>query len=155
MQTIFKHLSIDYIKHLPLWSLGRNVLPEIASAANDVGSSKEEKTPPYGSCWVLPDGAPPAALPRLMGQHQATRVELAAEISRQVDDEKSFIHGSMHSAYGKRVEIDGTWTVYHVFSGVPAEINGRMLDGMSAAEATEYVLRANAGNAKRRLGLSV
>lgn len=57
---------------------------------------------------------------------------------------------SMHSHYGRRIERDGTWTVYHVFTGLPAEIGGRFMLDLEEAEATRTMTWVNAGNVERR-----
>jgi hypothetical protein len=45
--------------------------------------------------------------------------------------------------FGRRVESDRQWTVYHVFSGVPAIISGHELSGLSRATATASMLWLN------------
>jgi hypothetical protein len=57
---------------------------------------------------------------------------------------------SMHNQYGRRIERDGTWTVYHVFSGVPAQIGGQSMYGLDKARATETMVWVNASNVERR-----
>ncbi|WP_346907112.1 hypothetical protein [uncultured Roseibium sp.] len=59
---------------------------------------------------------------------------------------------SMHSEYGKRVENDGSWTVYHVFTGGPATIGGDLMQGMNAKNAQDQMTRTNADNTIRRAG---
>ena len=39
--------------------------------------------------------------------------------------------------FGRRVEADGRWTVYHVFTGVPAVVAGYQLSDLSHFSATE------------------
>lgn len=59
--------------------------------------------------------------------------------------------------YGRRIEADRSWTVYHVFSGVPAHADGRAMVGLSQADATSGMLALNFYHAcrrKERLGLS-
>ncbi|WP_363802309.1 hypothetical protein [Mesorhizobium sp.] len=48
--------------------------------------------------------------------------------------------------YGRRVEQDGSWSIYHVFTGVPAVILGRRLTGMSRPIATRCMLSLNRRN---------
>lgn len=48
--------------------------------------------------------------------------------------------------YGRRVERDGSWSIYHVFSGIPAMVEGRSLTGMSRTCATEGMLAMNRRN---------
>lgn len=57
---------------------------------------------------------------------------------------------SMHSQYGRRIEPDGTWTVYHVFTGAPASIGGQLMASLKEEAATETMLWVNASNAERR-----
>lgn len=45
--------------------------------------------------------------------------------------------------YGRRVEADRSWTVYHVFTGVPANCGGGAMTGLSRTEATVRMLRLN------------
>ncbi len=45
--------------------------------------------------------------------------------------------------HGRRVEADSTWTIYHVFSGVPASVDGRAMTGLSRADATDGMLAMN------------
>jgi hypothetical protein len=44
-------------------------------------------------------------------------------------------HGA-NPQYGRRIECDGSWTIYHVFSGVPAIIRGRHLTSLTRAAAS-------------------
>ena len=57
---------------------------------------------------------------------------------------------SMDHQYGRRVEGDGSWSVYHVFTGAPAEIQGRRMTGMSRTSATQDMLSLNRRNEGRR-----
>ena len=57
---------------------------------------------------------------------------------------------SMDHHYGRRVERDGSWSIYHVFTGVPTVIEGRRLTGMSRACATAGMLAMNRRNEHRR-----
>jgi hypothetical protein len=59
---------------------------------------------------------------------------------------------SMQSEYGKRVEADGSWTIYHVFTGGLATIDGDLMQGMNAHDAQEQMTRTNADNSLRRAG---
>ncbi|CAK7255757.1 MULTISPECIES: hypothetical protein [unclassified Shinella] len=52
--------------------------------------------------------------------------------------------------YGRRIERDRTWTVYHVFTGVPARINGCTLTDLTISDATDGMLTLNRRNARRR-----
>ncbi|MBA5777089.1 hypothetical protein H2509_08090 [Stappia sp. F7233] len=56
----------------------------------------------------------------------------------------------MNNQYGRRVEVDGSWTVYHVFTGIPAADRSHMMVGMSRAGATRRMISLNLRNAERR-----
>ncbi|WEX75780.1 hypothetical protein PYH37_000791 [Sinorhizobium numidicum] len=51
--------------------------------------------------------------------------------------------------YGRRIEADRSWTVYHVFTGVPARIGGNTMVGLSRSGATEGMLSLNRRNIER------
>ncbi|SFO34647.1 hypothetical protein SAMN03159463_01702 [Mesorhizobium sp. NFR06] len=57
--------------------------------------------------------------------------------------------------YGRRVEADRSWTVYHVFSGIPAHVDGAIMAGLSRAEATKRMLALNLRNSERQRQWSV
>ncbi len=50
---------------------------------------------------------------------------------------------STGSDYGRRVEGDRSWTVYHVFTGVPANIGGITMTGLTRSKATNNMLALN------------
>lgn len=52
--------------------------------------------------------------------------------------------------YGRRVEVDRSWTVYHVFTGETARDGGDDLIGLSKPQATSRMLSLNLRNAERR-----
>ncbi|RWM06932.1 MAG: hypothetical protein E5X80_08545 [Mesorhizobium sp.] len=52
--------------------------------------------------------------------------------------------------YGRRVEADRSRTVYHVFTGIPAHVNGASVIGLSRSEATKSMLSLNFCNSERR-----
>jgi hypothetical protein len=56
----------------------------------------------------------------------------------------------MNHHYGRRVEPDGSWTIYHVFTGAPAELQGWSMAGLSKIDATSRMIILNAHNEKRR-----
>jgi uncharacterized protein YjiS (DUF1127 family) len=58
--------------------------------------------------------------------------------------------GDMHQVYGRRIEPDCSWTVYHVFTGGPAELPNQSMTGLSEADATAKMLFLNAHNGERR-----
>lgn len=45
--------------------------------------------------------------------------------------------------FGRRVEADRSWTVYHVFTGVPARVDGLTMGGLSRSDATDKMLLLN------------
>ena len=51
--------------------------------------------------------------------------------------------------FGRRIEFDRQWTVYHVFTGVPAIVGGHRLSGLSRAAATASMLELNLSQAGR------
>jgi len=51
--------------------------------------------------------------------------------------------------YGRRIEADRSWTVYHVFTGVPARMDGNTMTGLSQSEATDSLLSLNRRGARR------
>lgn len=54
--------------------------------------------------------------------------------------------------YGRRMEIDRSWTVYHVFTGVPASPDGEEMIGLSRSVATDGMLCLNGQNDRSRKG---
>jgi hypothetical protein len=52
--------------------------------------------------------------------------------------------------YGRRIETDGSWTVYHVFTGATADVGSGPMAGLSKIDATTRMISLNAHNAKRR-----
>jgi hypothetical protein len=59
-------------------------------------------------------------------------------------------HDSMHHQYGRRIEADRSWTVYHVFTGIPACFGGDAMTCLSRVDATRGMLCLNLRNAERR-----
>ncbi len=45
--------------------------------------------------------------------------------------------------YGRRIEMDRSWTVYHVFTGVPVRADGHVMTGLSRSDATSGMLSLN------------
>ncbi|GAB5506845.1 MAG: hypothetical protein Rhirs2KO_20080 [Rhizobiaceae bacterium] len=45
--------------------------------------------------------------------------------------------------YGRRIESDRTWTVYNVFTGVPAHHDSKAMSGLSRMRATQQMLALN------------
>lgn len=44
---------------------------------------------------------------------------------------------------GRRIELDGSWTAYHVFTGLPATIEGELMTDLSHDKATSIMLANN------------
>lgn len=57
---------------------------------------------------------------------------------------------SMDHVYGRRIEADQSWTVYHVFTGVPADAGDGAMMGLSRVNATDRMLALNLNNLGRR-----
>jgi len=51
--------------------------------------------------------------------------------------------------YGRRVEADKSWTVYHVFTGEVARIGGEPMTGLTRSQATDRMLSHNRLNVLR------
>jgi hypothetical protein len=56
----------------------------------------------------------------------------------------------MGQHYGRRIETDRTWTVYHVFTGEPANVRGHTMVGLGQMAATDRMLSMNLRNVGRR-----
>ena len=52
--------------------------------------------------------------------------------------------------YGRRIEADRSWTIYNVFTGVPANREGHEMIGLSRTVATDGMLSLNRRNDVRR-----
>ena len=52
--------------------------------------------------------------------------------------------------FGRRVEVDRSWTVYHVFTGVPARVDGAAMTDLSWSAATDGMLSLNLRNVEQR-----
>lgn len=57
----------------------------------------------------------------------------------------------MDEQFGRRIEQDRTWTIYHVYTGVPASSDGSDMTGLSRMDATDGMLFLNNRNSERRL----
>lgn len=51
--------------------------------------------------------------------------------------------------YGRRIEADRSWTIYHVFTGAPVRVDGRMMTGLDRQDATDGMLSLNRLNEQR------
>jgi hypothetical protein len=79
------------------------------------------------------------------GQH------VLADAGQEIRSE-ALCHNAIDHQYGRRVERDGSWSIYHVFTGIPAKIQGYSLTGLSRRRATEGMLSLNRRNEARRHG---
>jgi hypothetical protein len=70
--------------------------------------------------------------------------------TRRKSRSEATCHDSIDYQYGRRVERDGSWSIYHVFTGIPAKIQGLAMTGMSHDRATEGMLSLNRRNEARR-----
>jgi hypothetical protein len=59
-------------------------------------------------------------------------------------------HNLTEHLYGRRVEADRSWTVYHVFTGVAARVGNDDLIGLSRSQATSRMMSLNLRNAECR-----
>lgn len=59
-------------------------------------------------------------------------------------------HDSIYSDYGRRIESNRSWTIYHVFSGIPAVVGGTVLTGLDASGSMERMMALNAANLTSR-----
>ncbi len=67
------------------------------------------------------------------------------------ENEGGALHrSSMHHHYGRRIELNRSWTVYHVYTGVPADLGKRSTTGLNERTATSIMRSLNAKNATRR-----
>jgi hypothetical protein len=57
---------------------------------------------------------------------------------------------SMDHHYGRRVEADRSWSIYHVYTGLLADIRGQSMIGLSRSEATEGMRSLNLRNERRQ-----
>lgn len=82
------------------------------------------------------------------GRKHSTRKQPMGPVepSRPASDQtgsKSNRNGGDDQQFGLRVEADRTWTVYHVFSGIPVESGGDAMSGLDRHEATSRMLSLN------------
>lgn len=74
----------------------------------------------------------------------------ASDISVWENEGGAMARGHRNHHYGRRIEANKSWTVYHVFSGVPADFGSGSLIELSEKEATTMMISLNANNAERR-----
>jgi hypothetical protein len=79
----------------------------------------------------------------------------AVDISNWENEGGASDRYDMNHHYGRRIELDGSWTIYHVFTGAPADVGRRPTTGLSKTEATTRMIILNAHNAKKRKAASL
>jgi hypothetical protein len=82
--------------------------------------------------------------------NETERKQTAAEIGAWENEGGALGRDSMDHHYGRRIEADRSWTIYHVFTGIPARVSGDAMTGLSRSDATRGMLRLNIRNAVRR-----
>ncbi|MFC3206090.1 hypothetical protein [Aquamicrobium soli] len=71
------------------------------------------------------------------------RKQIAAAISVWENEGGAPGRDPVHHQYGRRIEADRSWTVYNVFTGIPACLDGDAMTGLSRLEATRGMSRLN------------
>ncbi|NRG18563.1 hypothetical protein HPQ64_12770 [Rhizobiales bacterium] len=106
----------------------------------------------YALSGGLPDGEPIFAERQAQLHKRFVRsiFPAAAGLERWDDDGGASDHDSEYSIYGRRIEGDGTWTIYHVFTGVPATIGGQVMKGLNAADSMTRTMLTNSDNSRQR-----
>ncbi|MDI6028725.1 hypothetical protein QBK99_21350 [Corticibacterium sp. UT-5YL-CI-8] len=56
------------------------------------------------------------------------------------------VRDGLDNQFGRRVEADRSWTIYHVYSGVPAYFGGRASMRLSLSDATLGMISLNRRN---------
>ena len=79
----------------------------------------------------------------------------AVEISIWENEGGALDCSDMNHDYGRRIEPDGSWTIFHVFTEAPADMGSRSMAGLSKTDATTRMIVLNAHNAKRRKAASL
>ncbi|WP_338036691.1 hypothetical protein [Arvimicrobium flavum] len=59
--------------------------------------------------------------------------------------------GAIGDQFGRRIGTDRSWTVYHVFTGIPARIGGCPSTGLNRSDATKHMMSLNIRYERRRL----
>lgn len=89
-----------------------------------------------------------------VNDRKTDRYRDAADIGVWENEGGALARHSIYHNYGRRVEADGSWTIYHVFTGVPAVLDGRLMTGLGRSEATATMIYLNARNAQKRKAAS-
>jgi hypothetical protein len=62
------------------------------------------------------------------------------------------MNSESNNRYNLRQNPHGLWTVYDVFTGEPAAVNGIVLDMLEAEDAGEWVDQLNLEESRRMMG---
>lgn len=84
-----------------------------------------------------------------MMKYTTTRQRSQADTATDCWENEGGAAASLGGYYGRRIETDRTWTVYHVFSGVPAAVGGSTMTGLSRSDATSGMLSLNRRQGKK------
>ena len=74
---------------------------------------------------------------------EAERRGNAAAIGRWENEGGALGLASRGLQYGRRIEADRSWTIYHVFTGVPARFDGEAMVGLNRSDATKGMMHLN------------
>ncbi|GGB05876.1 hypothetical protein GCM10011491_37450 [Brucella endophytica] len=77
------------------------------------------------------------------------RVRDAIALSAGENEGGELSRDPMDHQYGRRIETDRSWTIYHVFTGVPAHADGQIMTGLSRSAATDGMVSLNRRNERR------
>ncbi|SFO85297.1 hypothetical protein SAMN03159463_03067 [Mesorhizobium sp. NFR06] len=84
---------------------------------------------------------------------ETERKPISAAISTWENEGGAPSQDSMHHQYGRRIEADRSWTIFQVFTGIPARCDGDAMTGLSLLDATSGMLRLNTAAALSELPL--
>lgn len=74
-----------------------------------------------------------------------------AEISAWEDAGRAPSGSESSYQYGRRIEVNRSWTIYNVFTGIPAEIDGWTMVGLNRSHAKRALHILNTHNVRRAL----
>jgi hypothetical protein len=64
----------------------------------------------------------------------------AVDISVWENEGGALDRSNISHLYGRRIEPDGSWTIYHVFTGAPADVGSRPMAGLGETDATTTMI---------------
>src|SRR3984885_5460069 len=82
--------------------------------------------------------------------NEAERDRRALAISVWENEGGSRAPDTPDGQFGRRVEMDRSWTIYHVFTGIPARVDGSALTDLSRSAGAEGRFSLHLRNVKRR-----